>query len=187
MYVLLGSLTEVINFDVDLMDSTVLSSVLLSYCPFLMCTHFSRLFIEPSSQEQCAHNAIIIIKALRYIGINYSIQQNDICSPNPIFMILFCAYLYSVLPSYKPVSSIQFSAPLSKTDEVKVRTNCYSKFVCVVTNCYYTVYIQINSHKVEHYFQIKVSNLMESKYSVLIRGENLQNFTSSQVVTVSMS
>lgn len=115
-----GSLTEVVNFDVDLLDSIVLSSVLLSYCPFLMITHFSKLFGRPSSQEQCAHNAIILIKALDCIGINYDIQQNDICSPNPIFMVLFCAYLYFSLPSYKPVSSIHFSAPLTKTDEVKV-------------------------------------------------------------------
>lgn len=102
------------------MDSTVLSCVLLSHCPFLKKSHFVRLFSEPSSQEQCAHNAIIFVSALRCIGINYNIQQNDICSPNPIFMILFCAYLHFILPSYKPTESIKFSAALTKTDEVKV-------------------------------------------------------------------
>ena len=115
------SLNEVVNFDVDLMDGIVLSSVVLSYCPFLMSSHFSGLFNEPSSREQCAHNAVIVIKSLRHIGINYGIQQNDFCSPNPIFMVLFCAYLYFVLPSFKPKSSIRFSAPLANTDEVKVR------------------------------------------------------------------
>ena len=125
----IGSLADITNFDVDLMDSTVLSSVMYSYCPFLKQSHFSKLFNEPSSQDQCAHNAIIILDALRYIGISYNIQQNDICSPNPIFMILFGAYLYSMLPAYKPIESIKFSSTLTKIDEVKVSTlfynNCY--------------------------------------------------------------
>lgn len=120
-----GSLSEVVNFDVDLMDSSVLSSVLYSYCPFLRHSHFSRLFVEPSTPEQCAHNAIIVISALRYIGINYNVQQNDICSPNPIFMILLSAHLYFVLPAYKPVDSIKFSTSLTKSDEVKVSKNSW--------------------------------------------------------------
>lgn len=120
MYFFAGSLTDVVNFDVDLMDSTALSCVLYSYCPFLKNSHFSSLFHEPSSQEQCVHNSIIVIKALRHIGINYSVQPNDICSPNPIFMILFCAHLYFVLPLYEPIGAINFSTALTKTDEVKV-------------------------------------------------------------------
>ena len=102
------------------MDSMVLSCVLYSYCPFLKHSHFSGLFIEPSTQEQCAHNAIITISALKDIGISYNVQQNDLCSPNPVFMILMSAHLYSVLPSYKPTDSIRFSTALTKTDDVKV-------------------------------------------------------------------
>ena len=115
-----GSFTSIANFDVDLMDSMALCCVLLSYCPFLKHSHFSKLFREPATQEQCAHNAIVFLNALRYIGISYNVQQNDICSPNPIFMILFCAHLYFVLPTYKPTNTIEFSAALTKCDEVKV-------------------------------------------------------------------
>lgn len=102
------------------MDGSVISSVLYSYCPFLRHSHFSKLFIDPYTPEQCAHNAIIVINALRCIGINYNVQQNDICSPNPIFMCLLSAHLYFVLPAYKPTDSIKFSTSLTKTDEVKV-------------------------------------------------------------------
>ena len=117
---LIGSLTEVVNFDVDLMDSSVICCVLYSYCPFLRHSHVSKLFIEPYTPEQCAHNAIVMIDALRYIGIKYNVQQNDICSPNPIFMCLLSAHLYFNLPAYKPQDSIKFSTSLTKTDEVKV-------------------------------------------------------------------
>lgn len=113
------------------MDSSVLSSVLYSYCPFLRLSHISSLFIEPYSPEQCAHNAIVLINALRYIGINYNVQQNDICSPNPIFMSLFSAHLYFVLPAYKPVESIKFSASVAKTDEVKVYYCCDGSLLMV--------------------------------------------------------
>ena len=114
-----------VNFDVDLMDSSVFSCVLYSYCPFLRHSHFSKLFFEPYTPEQCAHNAIIIIDALRHIGITYNIQPSDICSPNPIFMLLLASHLYFVLPAYKPMDSIKFSAALSKSDEVKVIFICF--------------------------------------------------------------
>ena len=114
------SLTSIVNFDVDLMDSIALCCVLLSYCPFLKFSHFLKLFCKPLTQEQCAHNAIIFINALKYIGVKYDIQQNDICSPNPIFMILFCAHLYFTLPAYKSKNTIIFSAALTKSEEAKV-------------------------------------------------------------------
>lgn len=125
-----------VNFDVDLMDSSVLCCVLYSYCPFLRHSHISKLFIEPYTPEQCAHNAIVMINALRYIGINYNVQQNDICSPNPIFMCLLSAHLYFNLPAYKPTDSIKFSTSLTKTDEVKVNVIilkvAYWFYFCVI-------------------------------------------------------
>lgn len=117
---MLGSSSEIVNFDVDLMDSIVLSCLLYSYFPFLKQTHFKKLFLEPSTQEQCAHNAIILIDALRYVHLYYDVQQKDICSPNPIYMILFCAHLYNKLPTYKSVDTIKFSTTLLTSDEVKV-------------------------------------------------------------------
>jgi len=111
---------DLVHFDVDLMDSMALSCVLYSYCPFLKSSHFDRLFVEPSSQEQCAHNALILIDALRTISFSYDVQPSDILSPNPIFMILFCAHLYSTLPSYKPSKAISFSIKLGGNANAKV-------------------------------------------------------------------
>ena len=111
-----------------MMDSSVLACVLYSYCPLLRHSYLSRLFVEPHTPEQCAHNAIIMIDALRYIGINYGVQQSDICSPNPIFMILLCSHLYFVLPAYKPLDSIKFSVALTNHAEAKV-----GLLICMLT------------------------------------------------------
>lgn len=110
-----------VHFDVDLMDSMALSCVLYSYCPFLKSTHFDKLYMEPSTPEQCAHNALIFVDAVKTIGLSYDVQPIDILSPNPIFMILFCAYLYSTLSTYKAVDNITFSTALGKTSEAKVK------------------------------------------------------------------
>ena len=106
---------QIINFDVDLMDSIVLACVLVSYCPFLAKTHFDRFYIRPSSPEQCSHNAIILVSALKYIGIDYDIQPNDLCSSNPISMILLVIHLYERMFAFKPEKTITFETVLNKT------------------------------------------------------------------------
>lgn len=104
------------NFDVDLMDCTVFACVLASYCPFLVQSHLSQLFTEPADQEQCTHNAIVFIHALRYIGIDYDVQPNDLVSPNPISLMLLAAFLCQRLPTFKPKSTpIVFEGALSST------------------------------------------------------------------------
>ena len=37
-------------------------------------SHFVRLFAEPSSPEQCSHNAVVLVEALRYVGLDYDCQ-----------------------------------------------------------------------------------------------------------------
>lgn len=37
-------------------------------------SHFVRLFSEPSSPEQCSHNAVVLVEALRYVGLDYDCQ-----------------------------------------------------------------------------------------------------------------
>ena len=111
---------HLVRFDIDLMDSMALSCVLYSYCPFLKSSHFNRLFVEPSTQEQCSHNALILIDALRTISFCYDIQPSDLLSPNPVFIVLFCSHLYSTLPSYKPSKEINFSTKLGKKINSKV-------------------------------------------------------------------
>ena len=111
---------HLVHFDVDLMDSMALSCVLYSYCPFLKSTYFDNLYVEPSTPEQCAHNALIFVDALKTISFSYDIQPSDILSPNPIFMVLFCAYLYSTLTSYVPVQEIKLCTKLGKRTNAKV-------------------------------------------------------------------
>lgn len=111
---------HLVHFDVDLMDSMALSCVMYSYCPFLQSTHFGQLYVEPSTPGQCAHNALLFVDALKSIGLNYDVQPSDILFPNPIFMILFCAHLYSTLSTYKAVDKIKFSTALGETSNGKV-------------------------------------------------------------------
>lgn len=109
------SLNEVLNFDVDLMDCTVFACVLSSYCPFLVESPLNRLLPEPVNPEQCTHNAVVLIQALRHVGIEYDLQPSDLVSPDPISLFLFTAYLCQILPAFKTKSSpISFEGALNK-------------------------------------------------------------------------
>jgi len=107
----------VVNFDVDLMDCTVLACTMAAYCPYLVSSHFVRLFAEPSSPEQCSHNAVVLVEALRDVGLDYDCQPSDLCSPNPVFMLLFCYHLYNCLPAFRPAakSTITLEGTLHST------------------------------------------------------------------------
>ena len=37
-------------------------------------SYFVRLFSEPSSPEQCSHNAVVLVEALRDVGLDYDCQ-----------------------------------------------------------------------------------------------------------------
>ena len=119
------SLSEVLNFDVDLMDCTVFACVLASYCPFLVQTHLCRLFTEPVNPEQCAHNAVVLIQALRHAGVDYDLQPSDLVSPDPISLLLFTAYLCQRLPAFKPKANpIVFEGALNTTIKNQVSKHC---------------------------------------------------------------
>ena len=96
------------------MDSVVLACALISYCPFLLETHFERFYTFPSSPEQCSHNAVILVGALKYIGIDYDIQPCDLCSENPISMILLVLHLYERMSAFSPKKTLMFDAVLGK-------------------------------------------------------------------------
>lgn len=105
---------QITNFDSDLMDSTVLACVLTSYCPFLVETHFEHLYEHPCHPEQCSHNAITFIHALKHIGIDYDILPSDICSPNAVSMILFVVHLYERMFSFKLKETLTFETVLGE-------------------------------------------------------------------------
>ena len=107
------------------MDSIVLACVLISYCPFLMETHFEQFYTHPSTPEQCSHNAILIINALKYIGIDYDIQPSDLCSSNPISMILLVIHLYERMFAFKPKKTLTFETVLGESVLQQVNSSIY--------------------------------------------------------------
>ena len=66
------------------------------------------MYTQPATAEQCLHNALSVVSALRVLGIDYDIQAIDITDPNPISLLLLCAHLYNHLPHYLPKSTVDF-------------------------------------------------------------------------------
>ena len=130
---------RVVNFDLDLMDGTVLACCLLQFVPHLKTTLLNRLYLQPQNPEHCLHNASKIIESLQSIAFDFDITVSDIIMPNPIFMLLLCTHLFLRLPSYLPKKDINFEGTLtpenhSTTYEVKIenpsqKTLTYSVFV----------------------------------------------------------
>ena len=112
------------------MDSSVLACLLSSYCPFLIESYFQRLYAEPASPEECSHNAIILVDAMKHAGLEYDILPNDICSPNPLSMILFCAFLYQRLRFYKPTRILTFETVLNSP--VKQQVSAFRKHLNIL-------------------------------------------------------
>ncbi|XP_021363645.1 cilia- and flagella-associated protein 47-like isoform X2 [Mizuhopecten yessoensis] len=112
----------IVNYDFDLLDGLVLAAVLGAHMPFLIKTHLQDMYTHPATAEQCLHNALKVVNAMRYAGIDYDIQAIDITDPNPIALLLLCVNLYQRLPQYIPKATIDFSGSLhaSVTRQVKL-------------------------------------------------------------------
>ncbi|XP_072178621.1 cilia- and flagella-associated protein 47-like [Diadema setosum] len=111
----------VVNFDYDLLDGLVLAAVLAAHVPFLIKTHLQGMYTHPSTAEQCLHNALKVVTAFRFIGLDYDIQAIDITDPNPISLMLLCQHLYQRLPQYMPKTSVEFTGSLHATVARQVR------------------------------------------------------------------
>ena len=66
------------------------------------------MYTNPSSAEQCLHNALRVVSAMQSIGIEYDIQATDITDPNPITLMLLIVQLYQQLPHYLPRNTVEF-------------------------------------------------------------------------------
>lgn len=55
---------------------------------FQITDYFVNMYTAPSSPEQCLHNTLILVKAMRSVGIDYDIQATDITDPNPITLLM---------------------------------------------------------------------------------------------------
>ncbi|KAM4602134.1 cilia and flagella-associated protein 47-like [Polymixia lowei] len=111
----------VVNFDLDLADGLVLATLLAAYCPYLICSHFQRMYIRGSSLEQILHNNIILVQALTALCLNIDIQPTDLSDPNPVQMLMLCVHLYERLPQYLPLCTVRLSGDLHSTFSKQVR------------------------------------------------------------------
>ncbi|NXF73731.1 CFA47 protein, partial [Sclerurus mexicanus] len=64
----------IVNFDRDLLDGLVLAAQVAAYCPYLIATHFIRMYTDPKTHQQFLHNCLIFVKALRAVGLNIDIK-----------------------------------------------------------------------------------------------------------------
>ncbi|KAM7365486.1 hypothetical protein PAMP_016406 [Pampus punctatissimus] len=64
----------IVNFDLDLTDGLVLAALLAAYCPYLICSHFRRMYTTTTSLEQILHNNIIVTQALNTLSLNIDLQ-----------------------------------------------------------------------------------------------------------------
>ncbi|XP_048239518.1 cilia and flagella-associated protein 47-like isoform X3 [Haliotis rufescens] len=105
----------IVNYDFDLLDGLVFGAVLGAHMPFLTASHLKDMYTHPSNAEQCLHNALKVVNAMRYAGIDYDIQAIDITDPNPISLMLLSVHLYQHLPQYLPKSTVDFTGSLHAT------------------------------------------------------------------------
>ncbi|UJR33894.1 hypothetical protein I4U23_021314 [Adineta vaga] len=112
----------IVNFDIDLVDSIVLGTVLGAYCPFLIESQLQRMYVHPKSGEQYLQNALILVSCLLQLGFDYDLQALDITRADPICMCLLVSYLYEHLPDYLSRGTIQFTGILHEpsTSQVKI-------------------------------------------------------------------
>ncbi|XP_069495471.1 cilia- and flagella-associated protein 47 [Ambystoma mexicanum] len=105
----------IVNFERDLLDGLVFATILASYCPFLISSHFVKMYTQPFTPEQCLHNCLILVNAFRAINLDIDIQATDICDPNPVLMLMLCVYLFEKMPLYVPKKTVVFDGALHST------------------------------------------------------------------------
>ncbi|NWW21493.1 CFA47 protein, partial [Falcunculus frontatus] len=64
----------IVNFDRDLLDGLVLAAQIAAYCPYLIPTHFIKMYTDPTTHEQFLHNSLILVKALHVVNLEIDIK-----------------------------------------------------------------------------------------------------------------
>ncbi|NXP15226.1 CFA47 protein, partial [Thinocorus orbignyianus] len=64
----------IVNFDQDLLDGLVLAAQLAAYCPYLIATHFVRMYTNPRTHEQFLHNSLILVDAMHAVSLAIDIK-----------------------------------------------------------------------------------------------------------------
>ncbi|NWS28205.1 CFA47 protein, partial [Polioptila caerulea] len=64
----------IVNFDQDLLDGLVLAAQMAAYCPYLIPTHFIKMYTNPRTHEQFLHNSLVLVNALHAINLDIDIK-----------------------------------------------------------------------------------------------------------------
>ncbi|NWV55715.1 CFA47 protein, partial [Daphoenositta chrysoptera] len=64
----------IVNFDRDLLDGLVLAAQIAAYCPYLIPTHFIKMYTDPRTHEQFLHNSLVLVKALHAVNLGIDIK-----------------------------------------------------------------------------------------------------------------
>ncbi|NWS75295.1 CFA47 protein, partial [Crotophaga sulcirostris] len=64
----------IVNFDRDLLDGLVLAAQLAAYCPYLIATHFVRMYTNPRTPAQFLHNCLILVNAMHAVSLATGIK-----------------------------------------------------------------------------------------------------------------
>ncbi|XP_015233239.1 PREDICTED: cilia- and flagella-associated protein 47 [Cyprinodon variegatus] len=102
----------IVNFDLDFTDGLVLAALMAAHCPYLISSHFRRMYTSPSSLQQILHNNIIVVQALTVLGLNIGIKPTDLCDANPVQILLLCVHLYETLSHYLPSETLTLTGAL---------------------------------------------------------------------------
>ncbi|MEQ2233428.1 hypothetical protein ILYODFUR_021719, partial [Ilyodon furcidens] len=105
----------IVNFDLDFTDGLVLAALVAAHCPYLIRSHFWRMYTTPSSLEQILHNNIIVAQALTLLGLNINIKPTDLSDANPVQILFLCVHLYEGLPHYQPSQTLTLTGGLHNT------------------------------------------------------------------------
>ncbi|XP_052530326.1 cilia- and flagella-associated protein 47 [Tympanuchus pallidicinctus] len=111
----------IVNFDRDLLDGLVLAAQIAAYCPFLIASHFVRMYTYPRTPAHFLHNCLILVNAMHAVSLTIDVKATDICDPNPIMMLILCVYLFENLPHYLPTKTIGFTGALHATIVKQIR------------------------------------------------------------------
>ncbi|CAG9335550.1 unnamed protein product [Blepharisma stoltei] len=103
---------KISNFESDLSDGTVISSVIQSHIGNVKA--LGNIKVNPNSEEQRSQNCEKVIAGLSEIGLPTHFTANDLVRPSAREALLFVLQLYQGLPHYIPKCKIIFSCPLSE-------------------------------------------------------------------------
>ncbi|KAK4474563.1 hypothetical protein MN116_001706 [Schistosoma mekongi] len=180
----------VTNFDNDLRDGIVLACTVGAYLPSLIPNLFSKVYAQPTSNEQRFHNAIIIVQALKIIRFEFDLCPSDITSPHPFGMVLLCLHLFCQLPDYLPKQTINFTGVLNSTTKRQLLlTNTSSHmltYYCVIIgpnandfSCSFNNSLYKNTERENN--KINLTKLNNKQLNSSMNGNNISNNNESQL------